>query len=42
LGIHPAAGRPGQTAIRQRIANFFPTAHRLAFVASDRQRIAQF
>jgi hypothetical protein len=27
-------------AIRQRIANPFPPAHRLAFVASDRQRIA--
>jgi hypothetical protein len=27
-------------ANRQRIANFFPTAHRLVFVASDRQCIA--
>jgi len=27
-------------AIRQRIANLFPPTHRLAFVASDRQRIA--
>ena len=27
-------------ANRQRIASFFPTAHRFAFVASDRQRIA--
>src|SRR5262249_15855796 len=27
-------------ADRQRIANIFPTAHRLVFVASDRQRIA--
>ncbi len=28
-------------AIRQRIANLFPPAHRLAFVASDRHRIAK-
>src|SRR5262249_57055003 len=28
-------------AVRQRIANLFPTAHRLVFVAPDRQRIAQ-
>ena len=27
-------------ANRQRIASFFPTAHRFVFVASDRQRIA--
>ena len=27
-------------AIRQRIANLFPPAHRLGFVASNRQRIA--
>jgi hypothetical protein len=27
-------------ADRQRIAYFFPTAHRVVFVASDRQRIA--
>ena len=41
-------GTPGRHAFsrslpvanRQRIASFFPTAHRFVFVASDRQRIA--
>ena len=31
---------PGRGANRQRIANLFPPAHRLGFVASNRQRIA--
>ena len=34
--------RPWYRADRQRIAGLFPTAHRVLFVASDRQRIAQF
>ena len=34
------SGISGRAANRQRIANLFPTAHRLLFVVSDRQRLA--
>ena len=41
LWPRPVAASHGGGANRQRIAELFPTAHRVASVASDRQRIAE-